>query len=462
MISLLSRSGNLLQNPSFESGLAFWQADNVITTDTSAAEGTQVASLGFGTTISPASLYQDVPLLPWQRKPLFLSFIAYSTAGGPGNLVAEVLWLDVNGTVMGTGLRASVSSSLISNPRITFFDVTDRPPLGAVWARLLFSKNASEFPVLLDLVNLVPVETPNLVTNPSFELGLAGWDATAFVPDFTIPWEGGAAVIQTGAPGTLSQDIPLNPLLPGSAFLLSFAARSLQNSTVTAQLIWLNVLGNPIGTPGIDITIAPTTLSGQGQYLNFVQLSGPAPVGAVQARLVFTASGAVASILLLDQVILVRLASPNLLQNPGFANGLDGWTSVGVTAQNTGGYIGQNFVNLSSGGALINQTVALPFGAACHCFLMNFALHYGGTEAPNGDVFAQVHWLDAQGDEIGLGLALVVSQPFQPVDQWQVYTGLTERVPLNAVSVRIQFTKSSGLGAEAIIGLDSVIFARVD
>ncbi len=462
MISLLSRSGNLLQNPSFESGLTFWQADNVITADTSAAEGTQVARLGFDPTIRPASLFQDVPLLPLQRKPLFLSFIAYSTAGGPGNLVAEVLWLDVNGTIMGTGLRASLSSSLISNPRITFFDVTDRPPIGAVWARLLFSTNASDFPVLLDLVNLVPVETPNLINNPSFELGLAEWDATVFAPDFTIKWEGGAAVSQTGAPGTLSQDIPLNLLHPGAAYLLSFAARSLQNSTVTAQLIWLNALGNPIGTPGIDITIAPTTLSGQGQYLNFVQLSGPAPIGAVQARLVFTASGAIASILQLDQVILVRLASPNFLQNPGFVNGLDGWSSVGVTAQNTGGYIGQNFVNLSSSGALINQTVTLPFGVAGHNFLLNFALHYSGTEAINGDVYAQVHWLDAQGNEIGIGLALIVSQPGQPVDQWQVYTGLTERVPLGTVSVRIQFTKSSGLEAEAIIGLDSVIFARVD
>ena len=462
MINLLPRYGNLLQNPSFESGLSFWQADNVITTDTSPAEGTQAARLGIGPVISPASLFQDVPLLPWQRKPLFLSFIAYSTAGGPGNLVAEVLWLDVNGTVIGTGLRASVSNSLISNPRITFFDVTDRPPIHAVWARLLFSTNASEFPVLLDLVNLVPVETQNLVTNPSFELGMAEWDAAVFVPDFTIIWEGGVAVSQTGAPGTLSQDIPLNPFLPGAAYLLSFAARSLLSSTVTAQLIWLNALGNPIGTPGIDITIVPATLSGQGSYLNFVQLSGPAPVGAVQARLVFTASGAAASILQLDQVILTRLDSPNLLQNPGFVSGLDGWTSVGVTAQNTGGYIGQNFVNLSSGGALINQTVTLPFGAAFHSFLLNFALHFSGAEAPNGDVFAQAHWLDAQGDEIGLGLALVVSQPVQPVDQWQVYTGLTERAPLNAVFARIQFAKSSGLGAEAIIGLDSVLFARID
>ena len=87
MVRLLSHSGNLLQNPSFESGLSFWQADNAITSDNSPAEGTQVASFGPGV----ASIYQDVPLQLWYRKPLFLSFIAYAQGVGPGDLVAEVL-----------------------------------------------------------------------------------------------------------------------------------------------------------------------------------------------------------------------------------------------------------------------------------------------------------------------------------------------------------------------------------
>ncbi len=459
MINLLSRCGNLLQNPSFESGLAFWQADNVITTDTSPAEGTQAASLGPGV----ASLYQDVALGLFQRKPLFLSFIAYASVAGPGNLVAEVLWLDINGVVAGTGLRAFLPSASVSSVRKTFFAVTDRPPLNAVWARIKFSKSATDIPLLLDLVNLAPVESPNLVGNPGFESGLAQWDATGFAPTFSVLWEGGAAVSQSGAvQGTLAQDILLNPFLPGAAYLLSFAAQSLLGSTVTVQLIWLNVLGNPIGTPGIDITIVPATLSGQGGYLNFVQLSGPAPVGAVRARLIFTAAGAAESSLNLDQVILIRLASPNLLQNPGFASGLEEWTSLGVTAQNTGGYIGQNFAELSSDGALINQTVALPPGPACSCFLLNFALHYNGEIAVNGNVLAQVRWLDALGNEIGLGLALVVSQLIQANSQWQVYTGFTERAPLLAASARIQFTSSAGGGASAVIGLDSVTFARAD
>ena len=269
------------------------------------------------------------------------------------------------------------------------------------------------------------------------------------------------AVRQTSAVlGTLTQEIPLNPFLPGAAYLLSFAASSPLPASVTAQLIWLNALGNPIGSPGIDATIAPNTLAAQDKYLSFVQLSGPEPIGAVRARLIFTALGAADSQLDLDKVILVRFAAPNLIQNPGFASGLAGWISVNVTPQNTGGYVGQNFAEFFNDAALINQTVALPFGSACRCFLLNFALHYSGAGG-DGNVLAQVRWLDARGNDIGLGPSFIVSQPAQSAAQWQVYTGFTERVPPGAASAIIQFTKSAGLPA-SLIGLDSVIFARVD
>jgi hypothetical protein len=458
MISLLSRSGNLLQNSSFESDLTFWQAENVTSVDTSAAEGTQAASLGPGV----ASLFQDVVLGPLQRMPLFLSFIAYVTAGIPGDLVAEVLWLDATGIVIGSGLKAFVPGTTISTAHITFFDVTDRPPLGTQWARLQFSKGTPDVSVLLDLVNLAPVQTANLIRNPSFERGLADWSATGFDSGFTAIFEGAASAVQSTTPGTLSQDVPLAPVLPGSSYLLSFAAISPVASTVTAQLLWLNIFGSIIGEPGINAPIVATTLSSQGAYMNFMQASEPAPIGAVKARIVFTATSATGSTLNLDQVNLIRLTSPNLLENPGFINGLDDWTTQGVTAQSTGGFVGENFALLSSTGAIINQTVTLPLGSARDSFLLNFALRFSGTETVNGNVLAQVHWLNILGEEIGLGLALVISQPVQTRAQWQVFTGFTERAPLGAFSARIQFTKSASGGVAAVIGLDSVIFARVD
>jgi hypothetical protein len=458
MISLFSRSGNLLQNASFESDLTFWHADNVTSVDTSPAEGTQAASLGPGV----ASLYQDVVLGPLQRNPLFLSFIAYVAAGAPGELVAEVLWLDASGIVIGNGLRAFIPGTTLSTAHITFFDITDRPPLGTQWARLQFSKGTPSVAVLLDLVNLAPVQTTNLVRNPSFERGLADWSAAGFDSGFTLPFEGAANAVQSVTPGTLSQDVPIQPVLPGSSYLLSFAALAPVNSTVTAQLLWLNIFGTVIGEPAINAPIVATTLSGQGAYMNFLQSSGPAPIGAVKARLVFTATSGTGSTLNLDQVNLIRLTSPNLLENPGFINKLDDWTTQGVAAQGTGGFVGENFALLSGAGAIINQKVVLPLGSARDSFLFGFALRFSGSDAVNGNVLAQVHWLNIFGAEIGLGLALVISQPLQIRAQWQLFTGFTEQAPLDAVSARIQFTKSASSGTGADIGLDSVIFARID
>jgi hypothetical protein len=254
----------------------------------------------------------------------------------------------------------------------------------------------------------------------------------------------------------------LNPFLPGAAYLLSFAAATVISSTVTARLIWLNALGNPIGVPGIDATIVPATLIGHGKYLNIVQLSGPAPIGAVRARLEFKTIGDTGNFVGLDKVILVRLATPNLIQNSEFDIFLNDWTASGVAILETGGYVGQNFAQFFTTGGFINQTIALPLCSTHRNFMLNYALHYAGNADNNyGNVFAQVSWLNAQGKEIGLGLCLIVLQPRQTTAQWQVYTGITEPAPLGAVFAKVAFVKSEG-SAVFDVGLDSVIFARID
>ena len=455
MFNVFTRSGNLLQNPSFESGLSYWNNENVTLINTSPSEGTQAASLGPGV----ASLSQDVLLGTWLRKPLFMSFVAYTLTGIPGDLIATVYWLDSNGIIIGTGLKALIPSSAISTARITFIDITERPPINAQWARLLFSAGAADEALVLDLINLAPVETPNLLRNPSFELGLEGWDASSFTSNFTTVFEGAASAAQIAEPGTLSQNLLLRPILPGTSYLLSFAATSTNNAAVTAQLFWLNILGNPIGAPAINAPIVASTLAGQGAYLNLMQASDPAPLGTFGAQLILSTAGAPGSIFL-DQVNMIRLLSPNLLQNPGFIQGLDFWTTQGVIPQNTGGFVGDNFALLADTGAVINQTVSLPRGSGGGSFLLNFALHFSGTDALNGNVIAQVHWLNCLGQEIGIGLALVIAQETQERAQWQSFTRFTEKVPVDAISARIQFTKSAG-GDGSDIGLDSVIFARV-
>jgi len=461
MTGLLNHNGNLLQNASFETDLAYWQAYHVTTTDNNAAEGTQAATLG----PDVASLYQDVALGRFLGRPLFLSFIVYAQGQSvsPSDLTVEVLWLNVLGAVIGTGLRDFLPRNSISQFRNTFFDVTDRPPLGAAYARLKFSKNAAETPITIDLVNLVPVETKNLLNNPGFESGLEGWSSVYFDSHFTSVWEGGGAVQETTFPGILAQEVDLNPLHLRSAYLLSFAAESLTSNavTVTVRLIWLSVMGIPIGEPGIDVTIGPALLLEQGQYLNIVQLSGPAPIGAVKARLEFTTTGDTGAVLNLDQVILTRLAKPNLLANSEFDNGLENWNGSNIGVLDNGGYVGTSYLQFFSSGAYLDQKAALPPCSAGRNFLFNFALRNNGLEGPFGNVFARVIWQDIRGNDIGLGLSLMALRGSdQPENQWQVYTGITEPAPIAAVFAKVQFTVSQGAEHSAI-DLDSVIFARI-
>ncbi len=458
MALIKPRFGNLLQNASFEAGLSFWQADNAGIINSSPAEGTQAAGLFAGV----GSLYQVVALPPFAHSPLFLSFIAYAQeAAGAGSLTAEVLWLDTDFNVLGTGLRAFIPASAISNVRITYFDVTDTPPFGAVWAKLLFSKGQSDIPVILDLVNLASVSTPNLVQNPSFEYGLENWAAGNFTPVFALPFAGAAAAAADpqAVAGGVSQFIPLRLSTAGSAYLLAFACQA-ANAPVQVIVRWLNILGTPIGDPAVDVLVGAATLGQQGNYLNIVQLTTPAPLGAAAASIELLYNGTVPLAVKLDQVVFVRLDSANLLVNPGFALQLEGWATDGVTADNVNTYIGAFSAGLSADGAYIFQTVELPRMAFLGYFLLNFALRFSGGEAANGQVLAQVHWLDRNGQEIGLGASLNVAQTVQTAAQWQVYTAFTERPPLNAAFARIQFTRSQGEAA-AVINLDSVTFAKV-
>lgn len=313
------------------------------------------------------------------------------------------------------------------------FDVTERPPVGAAAARILFSKESAAFPLLLDLVNLAPVETPNLVRNPSFEQGLSEWSSSGFAVSEGA-WEGGAAVkadeqcFGNAHPRDTTESHPARSRLSIEFYRLISAAGIAHSTADLAECA-----GQSHRCAGNRRHHLPQYAGGSGQILELFAGERPSPIGAVRARLIYTALGEADSELDLDQVILVRISSPNLLQNPGFANGLIGLINENVTHQNTGGYVGQKFAELASCVALINQTVALPFGSACHSFLLNFALRY--RNAPIiGNVLAQVRWLDARGAEIGLGLALVISQASQTAEQWQVYTGFTERARPGATS----------------------------
>lgn len=457
---ICSRCNNLLQNPSFEAGLDDWVTSNVTAADSTSFEGTQVARMGSDV----ASLFQDVALTGLANCPLFISFNAFpgTDNNSNGNLVVEVLWLDVNRVTIATGLRKVIPNiGINTSVRLAYFDITDRPPADAAFARLLFSKGTGTIPndiIEADQVILAPVNSINLVQNPGFELGLTGWTTTTFTPVFIETFEGAAAAL-TGVNGTLFQDVPVTNLPSNSSFLLSFAA-SVADSNVASlsvQVLWLNAADVVMGT-GLDITIPINTLDEQRLYLTYLDITDPAPAGAVKARILFTASGLLDdSNLRIDQVILAATGTPNLVQNPSFENEFDNWTPVNATIGTvTFAYEGNRVgVLLPQGGVLFQDIPTV--GAAGHCFLINFGLR--SPDFDTGLILAEVHWLDNNNREIGLGLSLVIpSLTVQGI--WVVYTGITEPAPPGTATARIQFSKSEG-GPNSLLSIDKVVFGRL-
>jgi len=457
-----TKCNNLLQNPSFEAALAGWETDNVRVTDDTPVEGTQVASLGPGV----ASMFQDIPLNNRTPSPLFLSFNVYpnSNSSGGGNLIAEVSWLDANHHTIASGLRLFIPGPrIISNARISYFDVTDCPPAGAAWARLQFSKGLGSAPDLLaiDQIILTPVGTSNLVQNPSFELGLTAWTTTTFAPSFQLAYEG-LAQVTTTADGTILQDVPIDSLPTKSPFLLGFAVNASLNSnfSLSVQVLWLNETNTVIGTPGLDLFIPPLTLPIQGNYLAYLDITEPAPIGAVKARIQFTVDTLQASQFGLDQVILVATRTTNLVQNPSFKNGFANWTPVNTLVESTNeAYEGTEVAVVAQNGGVLFQDVPLA-DASGHCFLFNCGLGYTGTRFPNGNMLIKIYWLDKSGYQIGLGLSLVIPLFILNTEQWLIYSGITEAAPPGTMTARVQFTKSSG-GTGGAISIDKVVLARL-
>lgn len=458
------KCNNLLQNPSFEAGLTGWETDNVIPTDGNPFEGTQVASMRQGV----ASMFQDVSLAKTGLRPLFLSFNVFPGSDGNnnGNLIAEVLWLDANHNTIGSGLSLFIPNGRINRffSRLTYFDITDRPPGGAAWARLLFSKGVGNDPdiIEIDQVILTPVGTINLVENPSFELGLTeGWTSTTFTPDFSMPFEGAADAV-TSVNGTLFQDVPLTALPVNSSYLLSFAAQGSVGS-MSVQVLWLDATDNQIGPPGLDIFIPTFTLVSQLNYLTYLDITDPAPAGAVKARILFTAAPTgLTPALRVDQVIMARASTTNLIQNPSFKDGLSNWTPVNtVLFADDAAYEGSEVARISDSGGVLYQDVPIN-NAVGHCFLFNSGVGYRrtGDSSVSGDMHIKVIWLDSGGSEIGLGLSIDIPSFTVETDNWLVYTGITEPAPLGTVKARVQFTKSSGTTG-GFIDIDKVVLGRL-
>ncbi len=460
------RCTNLIRNPSFESGSSYWWTDCVNIIDLHAFEGNVAANMGPGV----ASMSQEFPLLALKCHPLFFSFNAYAGFENEfnGALIVEVQWLNAEYNLIRPGLRMFIPDGRINhNDRITFFALTDRVPANAAHARVVFSKGPGIFPdfIIIDQVVLAAISGQELMVNGNFETGLLGWRAdpeTAFISDYTLPLEG-AGHVYTHFNGTVTQDVCLCGLPPGSTFLFSFAAAGSGQVRLNVRIEWRDINHRLLGS-GLILDIPEETLSAQGNYVSYLNITKPAVPGTAFARIIFTALiPDPGNYLLLDQVILTRVETNNLIVNPGFEAGLSNWEAVYATLVEANDvYEGTADVRLGEMGGALWQEVELCH-AVGHCYLFSTGLGFRGTNPQSvfGTMLMKVIWLDHCDHEIGLGLYLTaaISSPTGTVPHWLTYVGITEPAPPGTVRARIQFAKTSGEDGD--IEIDNVVFARL-
>ncbi|MGI5839781.1 MAG: hypothetical protein ACOX8W_08970 [bacterium] len=345
--------------------------------------------------------------------------------------------------------------------------MTDRPPAGTAGARLLFTKGASssENPgndfIDLDMMTLAPIAGGNLLRNPGFEEGLQGWNAVETEVSFRNSFEGAATAGMSDPFNMLWQDVPLAGIPAGSAFLFGFAAQSSFPGNFQVQVQWRGAAGNSIGQPGFVMVIGGALVE-HVDYYSYLALTGPSPVGAATARVLFTASGAPNLNIFIDAVLFARAGSPNLVQNPGFENGLTNWQGGNVSAgPSDAAYEGERRARIEADGGFLAQNIPLE-GAAGRCFLLNFAAGFTDAESPlPGTLLAEVIWFDRSGQEVGNGLSLVVQNVEVTETRWYNYTGVTEPAPPGTTVARISFTKGGSDEATGIIDFDLVEFGRL-
>ncbi|MEW9095903.1 MAG: hypothetical protein AB2417_12550 [Clostridiaceae bacterium] len=464
---------NLLQNPSFEVGLSGWVTNNVSLESRLAFEGTQAALMDTGI----ASIYQDVLLPETGKKPLLLSFSALSLYDSNlerperGSLVVEVVWQNGSGSPIGIGLRLLIPSTMLvdNDTRLTYVEVTDRPPANAVSARLQFSKGVlvnagnpttiGDNPIVIDQVILAPLEDINLINNSGFQERLFDWNSTNSGARGLAQYEGtNYAVLNIGGVGTIYQDVPINSLPANSAFMLSFAAR---RGTVGSDILVTVDYRNGAGSLGIGLSllIPASVLNQTGWKTYAVATNTAAPVGATIARVSFEGTAPDVSAFV-DKVILTMVKTPNLLLNPSFEAGLTNWTSENVNIVLGNSYEGTQNARVGSE-AFIFQDVNIGTDARC-CYLLTFGAQGSSLQS---DALVEVIWLNAEGREIGLGTSLVIPKSAlsrqlptgQQISVWATFVSVTEPSPPEATAARVLFSVANS----SIIDIDLVSLTRM-
>jgi hypothetical protein len=139
----------------------------------------------------------------------------------------------------------------------------------------------------------------------------------------------------------------------------------------------------------------------------------------------------------------------NLVKNPGFELGLAFW---GVPATLPGPFYLTNAAVIAafshsglaslylgcSGSTFLSAVYQDVCVSPCSCYELAFSL--AGFGSYPVALQADVHWLNEDGDDLGVALALFVPEVGPAsAGAWTLHTGITEEAPLAAKRARVSF-----------------------
>jgi len=307
---------NLLKNRDFEANLFEWIPNPPNDTAFLSSYKESLEGAGHAQTHFTGTLSQDIDV---RFLPPLTSFLVSFAVGGIGltTLAVRVEWLDYNGNVIGSGLNISIPNETLANQGnyLSYLNITYPMVPGTAFARLTFFATVptpTDF-VRLDNVLFVPVPTTNLITNPSFENGLANWyQSLVTLVQRNDVYEGTADAGIGEIGGALWQDVPLQHA-EGHCYLFSvglgyrLTTVSQDCGHMIMRVIWLDKYDNEIGQGLSLISSVEQPEAGFLQWIPYVGITEPAPQGTAKARILFTKTDSVGCFIEIDNVTFARI-----------------------------------------------------------------------------------------------------------------------------------------------------------
>ena len=253
---------------------------------------------------------------------------------------------------------------------------------------------------------------------------------------------------------SIFKDIPLDrccdPLF--LSFNVFAVLDNINNGSLVAEILWLNSDRETIAT-GLRLFIPEGRISNSSRITYFALTDRP-PSGTAWARLQFSkGAGALPDPIKLDQIILARAGTLNLVQNPGFELGLTSWNATTCSSFDRP-YEGAAQVHATDDGTCI-QDMSINNLPAHTPLLLSFAASGGLTS-----LSVQVLWLNQAGNQIGppgIDLFIPGGTFVAQNNNYLTYLDFTRPAPAGAVTARVLFTDT--IENQTDIFLDQVILA---